>query len=228
MAHPRMEKRLQELQNFQRWVIGNEGIGTERKRKAIYDSLNETHMKKRQLPFCDPQLTSSDEVLSLDSEGAQPRSKLTNVDQASTIGPVQTLIENDVWQSPSIETQQLANHDTPPSSPLHHVDMCDQERKQLQDLTNDIKTIKAKLETKDTEIELLNTVVKTAYSIIQLLQQHISDLEQENKGRQHDAATRAATSSRCLLLGDTNTRRVLSSDLDGKCIVKTVTRKQTC
>ena len=35
------------------------------------------------------------------------------------------------------------------------------------------------------------------------------------------------TSSQCLLLGDTNTRRVLCSDLDDKCIVKTVTHANT-
>ena len=65
--------------------------------------------------------------------------------------------------------------------------------------------------------------MRTAYSIIQLLQQRTSDLEQENKSRRHDAAIYATASSKCLLLGDTNTRRVFHSDLDDKCIVKTVT-----
>ena len=44
-----------------------------------------------QLPSCEAQLTSNDDVLSPDSEDTQPRSIPPNVNQASTIDPVQTL-----------------------------------------------------------------------------------------------------------------------------------------
>ena len=174
------------------------------------------------LPSCEAQLTSIDDVL--DSHGKLPSNIPSNVNQTSIIDPLPTPIrvENDTAEPPALEAHQLTTDDTHPSPPPHH-HKCDLERKHLQDITKDIKTIMTKLETKDTEIELLNTEVKTAYSIIQLLQQRISDLEQEYKSRRHDAATHITTSSKCLLLGDTNTRRVFSSDLDHNSIVKTVT-----
>ncbi|KAK3888014.1 hypothetical protein Pcinc_007897, partial [Petrolisthes cinctipes] len=165
------------------------------------------------LPSFDAQLTSNDAVLLPDSKGTQPRSILPNVNQASAVDPIQTLIDVDPWQLLADETQQPVIDDTHPSSPPHH-DTYNQERKQLQAITTDIKTIMSKLEIIDTEIELLNTEVKSAYSIIQLLQPHISVLEQDNKSRRQDAATHTTTSFKCLLLGDTNTRRVFRSDLD--------------
>lgn len=82
----------------------------------------------------------------------------------------------------------------------------------------------SKLKTKNNEIELLNTEMKTAYLIIQLLQQRIKELEKENirKFIHHYTSTHTAISSTCLLLGDTNTRRVVPSDLGDNCVVKTV------
>ena len=169
------------------------------------------------------QPTSSDDELSPDSEDVQLRCNAPTVDQASTIDPPQTLEENGGRQLPADDTQQLtAADDALPSLPPQHHHISDQERKQLQNIQDDVKLIMSKLETKDYEIELLNTEVRTAYSTIQLLQQRIADLEREHKSRRQDAASDSSASTECLLLGDTNTRRVLRSDLGDKCTVKTV------
>ncbi|KAK8371952.1 hypothetical protein O3P69_016295 [Scylla paramamosain] len=173
-------------------------------------------------PSCEAQPTSSDDVLSPDSEATQPSHIPHTVNETSTIDPQETLIENGSRQPPAGDTQQLTTDDTHPSLPTHHQDMSDQERNQLQNIYDDIKLIKSKLEIKDSEIELLNAEVKTAYCTIHLLQQRIADLEHENKSRPQDAASNATASTECLLLGDTNTQRVLRSDLGDKCIVKTI------
>lgn len=79
-----------------------------------------------------------------------------------------------------------------------------------------------KLPTKDSEIDLLNTEVNTAYTIIQHLQQRISDLELQMKKQDSQLVTEHATTTKCPLLGDTNIRRVQRSDLQEHCSVKTV------
>lgn len=66
-------------------------------------------------------------------------------------------------------------------SPQFPHDSCSQLRVTLENLTKDIVTIKSKLQTKDNEIELLNGEVKTAYTVIGLLQERISELEQQNR-----------------------------------------------
>ncbi|XP_045101320.1 AF4/FMR2 family member 4-like [Portunus trituberculatus] len=156
-------------------------------------------------PSREAQPTSSDDELSPDSEATQPSYIPHTVNEASTIDPQETLIENGSRQPPADDTQQLTTDDTHPSLPTHHHDMSDQERNQLQNIYDDIKLIKSKLEIKDSEIELLNAEVKTAYCTIHLLQQRIADLEHENKSRPQDAASDATASTECLLLGDTNT-----------------------
>lgn len=173
-------------------------------------------------PSREAQPTSSDDELSPDSEATQPSYIPHTVNEASTIDPQETLIVNGSRQPPADDTQQLTTDDTHPSLPTHHHDMSDQERNQLQNIYDDIKLIKSKLEIKDSEIELLNAEVKTAYCTIHLLQQRIADLEHENKSRPQDAASDATASTECLLLGDTNTQRVLRSDLGDKCRVKTI------
>ncbi|KAK3889699.1 hypothetical protein Pcinc_006265 [Petrolisthes cinctipes] len=89
----------------------------------------------------------------------------------------------------------------------------------------DIENIKAKLHTKDLEIDLLNTEVKTAFETITALQQRVDDLEQKlcpNSREQPQAPNNNPLPPHCLLLGDINLRRVLRSDLDENCSVRTI------
>ena len=74
-------------------------------------------------------------------------------------------------------------------------------------LEENLQKIVEKLQTKDSEIDLLNEEVKTAYSIISTLSQRVSDLEKSvNKTWKTtaDANTPAPREERSLLLGDTN------------------------
>ena len=89
-----------------------------------------------------------------------------------------------------------------------------------------IQEIKSKLLMKDTKIDLLNTEVKTAYTIIHSLQQRINELELQKKiqDEQMEVTEHVATPPRCFLLRDTNTRRVHRSDLHNTCSVKTIER----
>ncbi|KAK3890282.1 hypothetical protein Pcinc_005811 [Petrolisthes cinctipes] len=115
------------------------------------------------------------------------------------------------------------NDDTHQLPHLH--DISDAEETQLHRISKDLETIKSHLKTKDNEIELLNMEVKSAFTVIGLLQQRISELEQGNgNSRQCEVATNVPTPSFCLLLGDTNFRRVLRSDLDDNCSVKTIVK----
>ena len=94
---------------------------------------------------------------------------------------------------------------------------------QLHRIFKGLETIKSHLKIKNNEIELLNMEVKSAYTVIGFLQQRMSELEQKNgNSGQCEAATNAPTPSFCLLLGDTNFRRVLRSDLDDNCSAKTI------
>ena len=95
----------------------------------------------------------------------------------------------------------------------------------MEKVTKDISTIMLKLETKDSEIELLNTEVKTAYSLIETLQQRICHLEmRERRDDKHeDGMATTPSPSQCLLLGDTNLKHVRRSDLGDNCSVRTIT-----
>ncbi|KAK3852578.1 hypothetical protein Pcinc_040839 [Petrolisthes cinctipes] len=74
------------------------------------------------------------------------------------------------------------------------------------------------------EIELLNTEVKTAYHTIELLQQRVTDLEQRCCGSDNHqpSVANSMSSNSCLLLGDTNLRPILLSDLHNNCFVRTI------
>ncbi|KAK4304167.1 hypothetical protein Pmani_023887 [Petrolisthes manimaculis] len=95
----------------------------------------------------------------------------------------------------------------------------------MEKVTKDISTIMVKLETKDSEIELLNTEVKSAYSLIEKLQQRIYHLEtRERQDNKHeDGKVTTSSPSQCLFLGDTNLKHVRRSDLGDNCSVRTVT-----
>ena len=137
----------------------------------------------------------------------------------TTSGPALTPPAEDVEQPFADDTHS-------PKTPLSSDDNGDRLEMTLLKVNKDIETIMLKLHTKDTEIDLLNTEVKTAYTIIQHLQQRVSELELQvkNQDSQQEAIDHVATSSRCLLLGDSNVRRVLRSDLHENCSVKTVAR----
>ncbi|KAK4327143.1 hypothetical protein Pmani_002372 [Petrolisthes manimaculis] len=106
-----------------------------------------------------------------------------------------------------IDSPVSRNDDT--HQPPHFHDISDTEETQLHRISKDLETIKSHLKTKDNEIELLNMEVKSAFTVIGLLQQRISELEQQNgNSRQCEVTTNVPTPSFCLLLGDTNFRRV--------------------
>lgn len=101
----------------------------------------------------------------------------------------------------------------------------------MNNIARKIDTITAKLETKDMELELLNVEMKAAYHTIEVLQQRVTELEQHSCGARgrHSANVHPACPSppppppsSCLLLGDTNLRRVLRSDLQDSCRVRTI------
>ena len=156
------------------------------------------------------------------SENAQPTDTSHDILLSQTPTP-----DNTQQPSAADDTPQLSIHNAQSSPPCSSQDeRNDWGRTQLRNMAKDIETLMSKLVTKDKEVELLNAQVKTAYSLIQLLQQRISDLEQENirNNRRQDTTSHATIPSKCLLLGDTNTPRVLLSDLNDNCVVKTVTR----
>ena len=82
-----------------------------------------------------------------------------------------------------------------------------------------LENIVSRLETKDLEIELLATEVKTAYATIELLQMRVNELELINK---ETFNSHSLPPSNCLLLGDSNVQNVLRSDLGNNCIVRTI------
>lgn len=181
-----------------------------------------------------PDVTPFDITQSLDADNTQTRcpediplsaatalqaSYTADVEQTPTLGST---------QSPSTRsTGQLSADDTqPPSTSISSHDNGDRHELTLLKINKDIETIMSKLCTKEEEIDLLNTEVKTAYTIIQHLQERISELELQIKKQdsQQEAIENVAAPLQCLLLGDTNTRRVQRSDLHDKCSVKTVAR----
>ncbi|KAK4329204.1 hypothetical protein Pmani_000432 [Petrolisthes manimaculis] len=89
-------------------------------------------------------------------------------------------------------------------------------------MKKNIEIILSKLETKDLEMELLETEVKTAYATIELLQKRVTELEQRDKKETIQPDSPSSTS--CLMLGDSNLQQVLRSDLSKNCTVRTINR----
>lgn len=88
-----------------------------------------------------------------------------------------------------------------------------------------MKNILENIAMKDMEIEMMREKIKTAYQIISVLQQRVTELEQHNiaiNEGQRQAQPDVPPMSHCLLLGDSNFRRVLSSYLGDNCSVKTI------
>ena len=90
-----------------------------------------------------------------------------------------------------------------------------------------MEKINEKLDTKNMEIELLGTEVKTAYSVIGQLQKKISDLENKIANTQHahqQETTDSAPShpERILLLGDENLTQARVSDMHKNVTIRTI------
>ncbi|KAK3889541.1 hypothetical protein Pcinc_006513, partial [Petrolisthes cinctipes] len=111
------------------------------------------------------------------------------------------------------------------STPLDIPKLVTQNVEELINVRKDIASIKTKLETKDLEIEYLSTEIKVAYSIIETLQQRVSELEQQANKSSRDCVNVAGPPSptHCLLLRDSNLRGVIRSDLADTCSVRTIT-----
>ncbi|KAK3859075.1 hypothetical protein Pcinc_034774 [Petrolisthes cinctipes] len=120
--------------------------------------------------------------------------------------------------SPVSPSPQQATAVTPPQlpSPTQHVGTVDTTDNSVQNnasairkISLDLEKMKDKLETKDMEIELLNTEVKTAFSIVDQLTQRVHDLENQIANQQHPHRQEVTNTStnppqRILLLGDEN------------------------
>lgn len=116
---------------------------------------------------------------------------------------------------PSEVEQSPSTSDT--SQEHNGLDIQEKERKNM--------IITSKLEIKYSEIDLLNTEIKTAYHTIQELQKRITELEQHcfMSGARHNATTSHSTlSNKCLLFGDTNLQNILSSDLQDSCWIRSI------
>ena len=84
--------------------------------------------------------------------------------------------------------------------------------------------IKSKLETKDMEIELLNTEGKEAYNTIEQLQHRVTEMEEHCETSDHySSAVRPASSDTYFYLGDINLGSILLSHLNHNCQVRTIT-----
>lgn len=121
-------------------------------------------------------------------------------------------------------TQTSFNKSSEPSSPACNSNNTCECKSEIKKIKQDVATIVNKLKTKDNEIELLNEEVKTAYTVIELLQQRISELEKEDQrgNNQQEKAPSPQIPSKCLLLGDTNLKRIVKSDLKENCSVRTI------
>ena len=74
---------------------------------------------------------------------------------------------------------------------------------------------------------MLNEEARTAYTVIELPQKRISELEREKKktrSNQQEETPSLQNNSKCLFLGDTNLKRILNSDLGDNWSVKTIQR----
>ncbi len=94
-------------------------------------------------------------------------------------------------------------------------------------LTKDVEKIKERLVTKDMEIDLLQTEVKTAYSVIDLLKQKIKELKKQinsNRPPQQQGVieTTINTLQRILLLGDENWTHAKVSDVQKNVSIRTI------
>lgn len=138
------------------------------------------------------------------------------------LGPTPTL--GPTLSSPARSAGQPSADDTQAhSTPIGPSDNSDRHELTVLKINKDLKTTMSKLWTKE-EIDLLDTKVKTAYTVFQHLQEWISKLELQIKkyGSQQEATENGATPFTCLLLGDTSIRRIQRSDLHDRCYVKTV------
>ena len=129
-------------------------------------------------------------------------------------------------QQPALSSQVVPRLDDPPpgtsGTTTHRVSETDKEtHNETEKIKKCIEKIMSKLETKDLEMELLTTEIKSAYSTIEMLQKRVSELESKNKDEKISAGSPFTTNS--LLLGDTNVQQVLPSDLAKNCSVRTIT-----
>lgn len=119
-------------------------------------------------------------------------------------------------------TQTSLNESSQPLSFARNSNNTCECKRYIDKIKQDIVTIFNKLSTKENEIQLLNEV-KTAYTVIELLQQRISELEKKGRRVVNQQKTpRTQIPSKCLLVGDTNLRRILKSDSEDNCSVRTI------
>ncbi len=163
-----------------------------------------------------PELRPDDDTThsSVNIQNTQPQPQDTRNPNGVTLDPLR-----DEHGQP----QHSTNDSLPTSSAFDIQD--DMTEIEIRAIARDVKKIIDKSITKDLELELLNEEVKTAYQVISTLQQRVTVLEQRNItciDEQPQPQTDSPPVSHCLLLGDSNLRRVLSSDLGDNCSVKTI------
>ncbi len=128
-----------------------------------------------------------------------------------------------------IQDSVTAHQDTQPFIAAPQAMSPSSEGNLSQKIATDVETIINKLKVKDDEIELLNVEIKTAYTLIDLLMKRVDELEKKETNKKESINRKANTQeeilaipNKCLLLGDTNLRRVRQSDLGDNCSVKTI------
>ncbi|KAK4328287.1 hypothetical protein Pmani_001312 [Petrolisthes manimaculis] len=107
----------------------------------------------------------------------------------------------------------LTQVDTQVDSPTYNTYDQDRLVGKVLKLERHIETIMSRLEKKNMEVELMNTEINTAFNTITSLQQRISVLENQNTTTIMHNVPDSPSPQNLLLFGDSNLRRVLSSDL---------------
>lgn len=170
------------------------------------------------------------EVQSLSKEVLQPTC-IPTVTEAPSTGTAAAPDTDVTRTSPTDVSRILQGNESPLSrnddthQPPHLDDTNDANETLLRRISKDLETNKSNLKIKDNEFELLNIEVNSTYIVVGFLQQRVSEHEQKsgNSG-QCETATNVSTPSFCPQLGDSNFRRVLWSDLDNDCSIKTIVK----
>ncbi|KAK4298597.1 hypothetical protein Pmani_029048 [Petrolisthes manimaculis] len=146
----------------------------------------------------------------------QPGATQRTYAQPSEASLARPLLPNTRLSVPPLGYERFVSAPTIPG-----VSVMDEETKaKICKMEKSMENILSKLETKDLEMELLATEVKTAYATIELLQKRVNELELKNK--EENIKPDSLPPNNCLLLGDSNTQHVLRSDLGNNCTVRSI------
>lgn len=96
-------------------------------------------------------------------------------------------------------------------------------REDMNDVIQLLGILKSNLQKRDHEITTMKNELRSAHNEIKSLHQRVNSFEYYyNSNTDKVRATHPSIPSKCLLIGDTNLRRMLKSDLKENCQIKTV------